>query len=105
MQCAVAFSILFAGSRLLLGASPSPPLLEELVRMTKAGASDVSVLAYARAHRLELPEELSVAALQWLRSAGVSERVVSYMSAIDVRASSPQTAAVPEGVTYAGDEQ
>jgi hypothetical protein len=35
----------------------------------------------------------------------VSERVVSYMSAIDVRASSLQTVAVAEGVTYAGGEQ
>jgi hypothetical protein len=105
MKCAVAFSVLFAGSVLLLGESRTPPVLDEIVRMTKSGASDVAVLAYARAHRLELPEELSVAALQWLRSTGVSERVVSYMSAIDVRASSLQTVAAAEGVTYAGGEQ
>jgi len=104
MKCAVAFTVLFAGSVLLLGESRTPPVLDEIVRMTKAGASDVSVLAYARAHRLELPEELSVAALQWLRGAGVSERVVSYMSAIDVRASSLQTVGPSEGVTYAGAE-
>ena len=105
MKCAVAFSVLFAGSVLLLGESRTPPALAEIVRMTKAGASDVSVLAYARAHRLELPEELSVAALQWLRGAGVSERVVSYMSAIDVRASGFQAAAQQEGVTYSEGEQ
>jgi len=105
MKCAVAFSVLFAGSVLLLGESRTPPVLDEIVRMTKTGASDVSVLAYARAHRLELPEELSVAALQWLRGAGVSERVVSYMSAIDVRASSLQPAALQEGVTYSEGEQ
>jgi hypothetical protein len=105
MKCAVAFSVLFAGSVLLLGESRTPPVLDEIVRMTKSGASDVSVLAYARAHRLELPEELSVAALQWLRGAGVSERVVSYMSAIDVRAPSLQAAALQDGVTYSEGEQ
>ena len=105
MKCALAFSVLFAGSVLLPGESRTPPVLDEIVRMTKGGALDVSVLAYARAHRLELPEELSVAALQWLRGAGVSERVVSYMSAIDVRASSARTAGLPEGVTYSEGEQ
>ena len=35
----------------------------------------------------------------------MSERVVSYMSAIDVRAPNSQTPGVPEGVTYAGGEQ
>jgi len=109
MKCAVAFSVLLAGCSALLGDSPkaSPPpkaasstLLEDLVRMTRAGSSDAAVLAYARAHRAELPAKLSDATLRWLRASGVGERVVRYMSAIDVRASTTTT---PEGVTYADE--
>ena len=95
MKCAVAFSVLLAGSSLALADSPHPPpparqpatapLLNELVRLTRAGESELTVLAYARAHRTELPSEVSVATLRWLRDAGVGERVVAYMAAIDVR--------------------
>ena len=97
MRCAVAFSILLASCGVLLGDSPSPgsstsaqgaTLLDDLVRMTRAGSSDATVLAYARAHRLELPAELSDASVRWLADSGVSQRVVRYMAAIDVRASS-----------------
>lgn len=96
MRCAVAFSVLLAGCGVLLGDSPNPgsstraqgaTLLDDLVRMTRGGSSDATVLAYARAHRLELPAELSDATLRWLADSGVSERVVGYMAAIDVRAS------------------
>jgi hypothetical protein len=66
--------------------------------MTRAGASDATVLAYAKAHRIELPPELSDARLLWLRDSGVSPTVVSYMAAIDVRAS---RSTLPEGVTDA----
>jgi len=90
----IAFCLL-ACSGFLLGDTSSSqipaarpaPLVEELVRMTRAGASDATVLAYARAHRLELPPEVSDGDLRWLRESGVNPRVVSYMSAIDVRAS------------------
>ena len=93
MKCAVAFSILLAGSCMLL-ADPSKPapslperssLLDDLVQMTRSGSSDAAILAYARAHRAELPPEISNGDLGRLRDAGVSERVVAYMSAIDVR--------------------
>ena len=95
MKRAVAFFFLLACSGLLLGDSPNrersarkpAPLLEDLVRMTGAGASDLTVLAYARAHRLALPPEVSDADLRWLRVSGVNEAVVRYMAAIDVRAS------------------
>jgi hypothetical protein len=109
MKCAIAFSVLLAGCSTLLGDPPnaSPPpratastLLEDLVRMTRAASSDAAVLAYARAHRVELPAELPDSSLRWLRASGVSERVVRYMSAIDVRASTPTT---PEGVTCADE--
>src|SRR5262249_1046793 len=61
------------------------PLLEQLVRMTRAGSSDAELLDYAKAHRRELPPEVSDRDLDYLRDSGVSERVVSYMSAIDAR--------------------
>jgi len=87
-------SILFCCG-VLLGASAETrpmsreraPLLQDLVRMTRAGASDVTVLAYAKTHRLELPPEVSDQDLFWLRQSGVSELVVRYMTAVDVRAS------------------
>ena len=109
MKCAVAFAVLLAGCSVLLGDAPnaSPPpkaasstLLEDLVRMTRAGSSDTAVLAYARAHRAELPAEVSDASLRWLRASGVSLRVVRYMSAIDVRVSGSEN---PEGLGYAGE--
>ena len=115
MKCAVAFFLLLVvaacGGGVVLGDSPTPvvpkpssasrpsaTLLEDLVRMTRAGSSEAEVLAYARAHRLELPPELSEAALLWLRDSGVRESVVRYMSAIDVR---PSHEKLPEGVTEA----
>ncbi|MEP6768347.1 MAG: hypothetical protein ABJC61_06735 [Acidobacteriota bacterium] len=109
MKCAVVLSVLFAGCSVLLGDSPNSPsprrpasaLLDDLVRMTRTGSSDASVLAYARAHRLELAPEVSDANLRWLRNSGVSERVVHYMAAIDVRGSD---VGPPEGVTEAADE-
>lgn len=109
MKCAVAFSVLLAACSASLADSPDRPpssrtkstiVLEELVRMTKTGSSDAAVLAYARAHRAELPAELPDSTLQWLRASGVGERVVRYMSAIDVRESA---SSVPEGVTYADE--
>lgn len=72
----------------------SPPsrdpasILDEIVRLTKAGLTDETVLAYAKAHRGELPSVLSADRLHKLRESGVSETVVRYLTAIDVRASS-----------------
>lgn len=109
MKCAVVLSVLLASCSALLGDSPDPAsssrrsgsvVLEDLVRMTRAGSSDASVLAYARARRRELPAEMSDATLRWLRNSGVSERVVRYMAAIDVRASDVET---PEGVAERSD--
>jgi hypothetical protein len=88
-------SVLFlacAGALLGSTASGAPAtgrgsLLDDLVRMTRTGSSDAELLVYAKAHRRELPPEVSDDILRWLHDSGVSERVVSYMSAIDVRAS------------------
>ena len=70
--------------------------------MSRAGSSDVELLGYAKAHRGELPPEVSDQDLQYLRDSGVSERVVSYMTAIDVRASgnAPQ-----QGVPFDSGDQ
>ena len=113
MKRALAFAsaVLFAGlsASLALADAPSPSsspprstLLNDLVRMTRAGDSDAALLAYARARRTELPPELNAATLRWLRDSGVRPAVVSYMSAIDVRAQSTDVGAgVSAGVTYA----
>jgi len=92
MNPTVAFVSLFAFAGMLLGSTSSGTagrvsLLEDLVRMTRTGTSDAELLVYAKAHRRELPPEISEDNLRWLHDSGVSERVVSYMSAIDVRAS------------------
>ncbi|HTD51861.1 MAG TPA: hypothetical protein VK780_02445 [Thermoanaerobaculia bacterium] len=109
MKHAVAVCLLLSCCGVLLGDSPKPgplsrkpaPLLQDLVRLTNAGSSDVTVLAYAKAHRLELPSELSDSDLRWLRDSGVSELVVRYMTAIDVRASRENA---QEDVAYGSDE-
>jgi hypothetical protein len=95
MKRAIVFSFLLACSSVLLADSPDsrspslepPSLLQELVRLTNGGLSDETILAYAKAHRAELPPRVSTDDLLWLRKSGVSETVIRYMSAIDVRAS------------------
>jgi hypothetical protein len=108
MKRAIALSFLLACSGVLLGDSPnarspsreSPSLLQDLVRMTSGGFSDATVLAYAKAHRVELPPEVTTDDLLWLRKSGVSETVIRYMAAIDVRASDASAAEV---VAYDSD--
>jgi hypothetical protein len=93
MKRAFVFSFLLACSGILLGDSPGSSLqsrdprslLQDLVRMTNAGFSDATILVYAKAHRLELPSEVSTDDLLWLRKSGVGESVIRYMAAIDVR--------------------
>lgn len=95
MKRLIVLSFLLACSGVLLGDSPDsrssslepPSLLQDLVRLTNSGLSDETVLAYAKAHRVELPPEVSTDDLLWLRKSGVSETVIRYMAAIDVRAS------------------
>src|SRR5262249_34177527 len=62
-------------------------ILDEIVRLTKVGLSDETVLAYAKAHRGDLPAVLPAERLNWLRDSGVSRNVILYLTAIDVRAS------------------
>jgi hypothetical protein len=103
MKRLVVLSFFLACSGVLLGDSPasrnpshepaSP--LQDLVRLTNEGLSEATILAYAKAHRFELPPEVSTDDLLWLRKSGVSETVVRYMTAIDVRASDAGAADVP----------
>lgn len=108
MKRTLAFSVLLACSGALLGNSPNTgsrtpaTLLEDLVRLTRAGSSNVTVLAYAKAHRLELPPEVSDSDLRWLRDSGVSEAVVRYMTAIDVRPSDEIAQADVASSSYEG---
>ena len=76
-------------------------ILNEIVRLTKAGLSDDTVLAYAKAHRAELPSVMPADRLAWLRESGVSQSVVLYLTAIDVRASNDGSV---ESANYASDE-
>ena len=93
MKPAVTFFCLLACCGALLGSQTSAGAsagqtgspLDELVLMSRAGSSDVDLLAYAKAHRGELPSEVSDKDLEWLLDSGVSERVVSYLMAIDAR--------------------
>jgi hypothetical protein len=115
MKYAVAFSLLLGCSVVLLGDSPDSPysrrpssqkatLLEDLVRLTKAGLSDETILAYAKAHRGELPPTVSAEDLLWLRNSGVSEEVIRYMTAIEVRAADQDTEDTSEDVAYDSGE-
>ena len=99
MKRAILLSVLFScGSLLADNSVPAPPqrpgVLDEIVHMSQAGAPEDTVLAYAQAHRAELPSRLSDADLQWLRQAGVGERTVRYLRAVDVR--------IPEGAGQQG---
>jgi len=76
-------------------------VLDEIVRLTKAGLSDETVLAYAKAHRADLPAVLPSDRLNWLRDSGVSRNVILYLTAIDVRASADGP---PESTYYESDE-
>ncbi len=76
-------------------------VLDEIVRMTKAGLSDETVLTYAKAHRGELPAVMPADRLDWLRQSGVSQTVILYLTAIDVRASNEGEV---EGTTYSTEE-
>ncbi|HEX7251703.1 MAG TPA: hypothetical protein VF376_02395 [Thermoanaerobaculia bacterium] len=110
MKPTLAFVSFLACGGILLASQTNPatysgktaPLLQELVQMTRAGASDVEILAYAKAHRRELPPEVSDQDLQFLRASGVSVRVVGYMTAIDVRSSN---SAPPEGAPSASEDE
>jgi hypothetical protein len=109
MKRAIVLSFLLACSGVLLGDSPDsrspslepPSLLQDLVRLTNGGFSDETILAYAKAHRVELPPKVTADDLLWLRKSGVSEAVTRYMAAIDVRASD---AGAEEVVAYDSDE-
>ena len=75
MKRAILLSFLLSSGPLLADNSvptpQRPTVLDEIVHMSQAGAPEETVLAYAQAHRAELPSRLSDADLHWLRQAGV----------------------------------
>jgi hypothetical protein len=62
----------------------SNPFLNDVVRMTKAGLSDATIVAYVKARRARLDSELSADDLIQLRRSGVTETVIQYLARITV---------------------
>lgn len=62
----------------------SNPFLNDVVRMTKAGLSDATIVAYVKARRARLDSELSADDLIHLRRSGVTETVIQYLARIRV---------------------
>ncbi len=89
MKRSVAFSvILILGAAIAFAqAEPSStrfstPLLNDVVRMTKAGLSDATIVAYVKVRRARLDSILSADDLIQLRRAGVSETVTGYLASV-----------------------
>jgi hypothetical protein len=62
----------------------SNSFLNDVVRMTKAGLSDATIVAYVKARRARLDSELSADDLIQLRRSGVTETVTQYLARITV---------------------
>jgi hypothetical protein len=62
----------------------SNPLLNDVLRMTKAGLSDATIVAYVKARRARLDSELSADDLIQLRRSGVTESVIEYLARITI---------------------
>ena len=60
----------------------STPLLDDIVRMTKAGLSDSTIVAYVKVRRARLDSILSADDLIQLRRAGVSKTVIRYLASV-----------------------
>ena len=60
----------------------SNPFLNDVVRMTKAGLSDATIVAYVKARPARLDSELSADDLIQLRRTGVSETVIQYLARV-----------------------
>ena len=76
------FASLFLGTVAVFGQTPSGErfenrLLEDVVRMTAAELSDATIVAYVRARRSRLDDDVTADDLIRLRRTGVSEKVVA----------------------------
>ncbi|MCI4348491.1 MAG: hypothetical protein L3J97_07745 [Thermoplasmata archaeon] len=58
----------------------SSRLLDEILRLTKGGFSDQTVLAFVKARRADIPLILTTEDFLRLRKTGVAETVISYLS-------------------------
>ena len=116
MKRLAAFSaILFLGASLAAAQPVRPssrfsnPLLNEVVRMSKAGMPDDTIVAYVKAREARLDVDLTADDLIELRRAGVGEHVIHYLASVtsfDEGASAPRARTAPEygeGETVAVD--
>jgi hypothetical protein len=60
----------------------SNPFLNDVARMTKAGLSDATIVAYVKARRARLDSELSADDVIRLRRTGISEAVIQYLASV-----------------------
>jgi uncharacterized Zn finger protein len=58
------------------------PLLDDVVQMTKEQMPDSTILAFLRARKTRLEEDIRAADLIALHRAGVSDRVIEYIAAV-----------------------
>jgi hypothetical protein len=89
MKRLAAFSaILILGASLAAAQTASPstrfsnPLLNDIVRMSKAGMPNDTIIAYTQARQARLDEALTAEDLIELRRAGVGEPVVRYLAGV-----------------------
>lgn len=65
----------------------STPLLDEVVRLSNAGTSDSTIIAFIHARQARLEWAPTADDLVQLKQAGVSEKVVEYLASIPVAGS------------------
>src|SRR6478672_74564 len=58
------------------------PILDDVVEMTNAQLPDSTILAFLRARKARLEEDIRAADLIALHRAGVSDRVIEYIAAV-----------------------
>jgi len=98
-------AILILSAAAALAQSGPPPtrfsnlLLNDVVRMTKAGMPDATIVAYVKARRAEM-DSVSADDLIQLRRAGVGEPVIQYLAGVASLDEGSSGEARQGGVTY-----
>src|SRR6202162_801459 len=78
----------------------SNPLLNDVVRMTKGGMPDATIVAYVKARRAGMVS-VNAADLPQLHRAGVGEPVIQYLAGVAALDESPTRGGRQRGVTHA----
>lgn len=86
-RSAIFSAFLIVCAAVALAQSPPPTrfsnsLLNDVVRMTKAGMADATIVAYVKARRARLDSTLSADDLIQLRGSGVDEPVIQYLAGV-----------------------